>query len=164
MGTLKKIRHRDAFRIGICFDYDGQLKQSTQRIGTRWSQTLRWWWVDSKSESFKKIKPNSPKLKSSSPKLKTTFPKPEIAKYPNQAISHPVSGLQNSHDTIFIVDDKINNALLSHLGEEHQLEKPEPAGHALHRPTKQGRIPTCLSHRQKSLTSRRNSFFNSSNI
>lgn len=155
MGTLKKIRHRDAFRIGICFDYDGQLKQSTQRIGTRWSQTLQWWCVDSKSESFKKIKPNSPKLKSSSPKLKTTSPKPKptsskirptspkleptfpklkptfpkikIAKDPNQEISHPVYGLQNSHDTVPIVNANIASDLLSPLGEELKFEKPEPA-------------------------------------
>lgn len=149
MVTPKKIRHRDAFRIGICFDYDGQLKQSTQRIGTRWSQTLQWYWVDYWSTNFKKnkpsfpkpepsfpklepifpkLKPTCPKLELTSHKLKSIFPKPEIAKYPNQEISHPVPGLQNSHGTIFIVDDKINNALLSHLGEEHQLEKPEPTG------------------------------------
>ena len=46
MVTLKKIQHRDAPRIGIYFGYDDRLKQSARRIGARWSQTQRCWYLD----------------------------------------------------------------------------------------------------------------------
>ena len=59
MVTLKKIQHRDAPRIGIYFGYDDRLKQSARRIGARWSQSQRCWYLDYNKENYQKIKINT---------------------------------------------------------------------------------------------------------
>jgi integrase/recombinase XerD len=51
MVILRKIEHREAPRIGMFFGYDDQLKQSARRIGARWSQTQRCWYVDYNKEN-----------------------------------------------------------------------------------------------------------------
>lgn len=111
MVTLKKIRHREAPRIGIYFAYDDQLKQSAKRIGARWSQTLRCWHVDYNTENFHEIK--------------RTFPEIEIVKDTDQKVSQPAPGLQKSHDIAPIVAAKNDNALLQPEAEEHNPPKAD---------------------------------------
>jgi site-specific recombinase XerD len=113
--TIKKIQHRDAPRIGIFFGYDDRLKQSAKRIGARWSQSQRCWYVDYNKENYQKIK--------------QVFPEIEIVKDPDQKVSQPAPGLQKSHDTAPIVATTNDNALSLHEAPEHNQPKAdEPIG------------------------------------
>jgi len=115
MVTLKKIQHREAPRIGIYFGYDDRLKQSARRIGARWSQSQRCWYVDYNKENYQKIK--------------HTFPDLEIVKDTDQKVPQPMPGLKKSHDTAPIVATQNDNALLQAKNEEHNPpQADEPAG------------------------------------
>ena len=115
MVTLRKIYHRDAMRIGICFGYDDRLKQSAKQIGALWSQTQKCWYVDYNTESYQKIK--------------DTFPEIAIEKDTEPKAPPPAPGLQKSHDTAPIVAATHRNALPRPTGQEHNLPRAdEPAG------------------------------------
>jgi len=109
--TINKIQHREAPRIGIYFGYDDQLKQGAKRIGARWSQSKRCWYVDYNTENFHKIK--------------LTFPEIEIVKDTDQNVPQPAPGLQKSHDIAPIVAATNDNALPLPVAPEHN---PPPAG------------------------------------
>lgn len=53
--TLTKFFHRDAFRIGIRYEFDPVLKDKLQRIGCRWSQSKKCWYVDYTRESYQQL-------------------------------------------------------------------------------------------------------------
>jgi integrase/recombinase XerD len=56
MVTLKKIYHRDAWRIGIFIGFDQELKAKVRQIGAFWSQTHKCWYVLYNKENFLEIK------------------------------------------------------------------------------------------------------------
>ncbi len=117
MVILRKIQHREAPRIGMFFGFNDQLKQSARRIGARWSQTQRCWYVDYNKENYQKIK--------------LAFPDIEIVKDPDQKVPQPAPGLQKSHDTAPIVAAKSDNAFPLHDAAEHNpplADEPVGAG------------------------------------
>lgn len=52
---LTKFFHRDAYRIGVYFDFDPVLKDKLQRIGCRWSQTKKCWYMDYNRKSYHQL-------------------------------------------------------------------------------------------------------------
>lgn len=157
MGTLKKIRHRDAFRIGICFDYDGQLKQSTQRIGARWSQTLRWWCVEAcmifRNETVKT-------------KVEAIFGQPMLLPTDYFRNESPPNQKGEIVAEPFALKRKRMMVKLPEISVIGEQEKPFAGSRNKNRRAcpahtkKTGAYPTCLPDSQESLTNRGNSFFN----
>jgi site-specific recombinase XerD len=105
MVSIQKIKHRDAFRIGIFFGFDDNLKQSAKDIGARWSQSKKCWYVDYNKENYQKIK--------------AAFPDLEIIKEPGDSDPAPAPGLQNNHDNAPIASPAGDSALLPPEAAEH---------------------------------------------
>lgn len=55
MVKIRKIYHRDAFRIGLFFDYNEELTNKAKKIGAVWSQTFRCWHVLYNKANYKLI-------------------------------------------------------------------------------------------------------------
>ncbi len=58
MLTIRKIEHRDAFRIGIFFPYNPEINAKLKQLGATYSKTLRCWYMDYSPESYKLLKNN----------------------------------------------------------------------------------------------------------
>jgi site-specific recombinase XerD len=56
MVILKKIFHRGAYRIGVVFPFDVELRNRLQGIGGKWSDTKKIWYVDYSKENFARLK------------------------------------------------------------------------------------------------------------
>lgn len=54
--TLRKIFHRGETRIGIYFKYDSETINQLKRIGAKYSQTQRCWYIDYTPTSYKLLK------------------------------------------------------------------------------------------------------------
>ena len=54
--TLRKIFHRDAYRIGIFFRYDFETQQKLKLLGAVYSATHKCWYVDYSPEKYKLLK------------------------------------------------------------------------------------------------------------
>jgi site-specific recombinase XerD len=54
--VIKKIWHRDAFRIGVFFPYDGKKVAVIKSIGGAFSKTFGCWYLDYDAVSYQKIK------------------------------------------------------------------------------------------------------------
>lgn len=151
MDTLKKIRHRDAIRFGIRFGFDGQLKQSTQRIGTRWSQTLQWWWVEA-CTVFRNVAEKT--------KFEAVFHQPRLL--PAGYFRNESKANQKGKIVLepFALERKGRMVKLPEISATGQQEKPFADNHTKTRRAcpanvkKAGAYPTCLPGRQESLTSR----------
>jgi site-specific recombinase XerD len=98
MITVQKIWHRNAYRIGIFFGFDDELKLRARQTGASWSPTHRCWYVDYNAENYRKIK--------------EAFPDHQMVKNPEDQTPTPAPGLKNSHDTApIVVKPHANNAL-----------------------------------------------------
>jgi site-specific recombinase XerD len=49
---LSRKKHRGADRIAIAFDYDTATQQQIKKLGGKWSQSLRCWYVDYNKENY----------------------------------------------------------------------------------------------------------------
>ena len=56
MVQLRKIYHRENYQIGIVFGFDEGLKAKARKIGARWSQTHKCWYVLYNKENYNLIK------------------------------------------------------------------------------------------------------------
>jgi site-specific recombinase XerD len=56
MVQLRKIYHRENYQIGIVFGFDDDLKSKVRKIGARWSQTHKCWYVLYNKENYNLIK------------------------------------------------------------------------------------------------------------
>ncbi len=56
--TLKKIYHRNAFRIGIFFRYNIHIQQKLKQLGAVYSATHKCWYVDYSTEKYRLLKTN----------------------------------------------------------------------------------------------------------
>ncbi|WP_293873462.1 tyrosine-type recombinase/integrase, partial [Flavobacterium sp.] len=54
--TIKKIWHKEAFRIGIFFDYDASIVKKVKYIGGVFSKTHRCWYLDYSAENYQHFK------------------------------------------------------------------------------------------------------------
>lgn len=114
MVSIRKIRHRDAFRIGIFFGFDEKLKRTAKDIGATWSQTKKCWYVDYNRESYEKIR--------------QAFPDLEIIKESGDIEPTPAPGLQNGHDIAPIALPSGESDLLPPADAEHKAKKPANDG------------------------------------
>jgi len=89
MVTLRKIWHCDAFRIGIYFGFDDNLKQRVKQTGAFYSRTHRCWYLNYDAENYRKIR--------------REFPDHQVITDSGNQTSTPAPGLKNSHDTASIV-------------------------------------------------------------
>ena len=89
MPTIQTIWHRNAYRIGIFFGFDDELKLRAKQAGASWSRTHRCWYVDYNAEKTRKIK--------------EAFPDHKVVKNPDDNSPTPAPGLKNTHDTAPIV-------------------------------------------------------------
>ncbi|MHB9019795.1 MAG: tyrosine-type recombinase/integrase [Minisyncoccota bacterium] len=55
MVKIKKIHHRGAYRIGLFFDFDEELKNKVRNMGATWSQTHKCWYVLYNKENYNQI-------------------------------------------------------------------------------------------------------------
>ncbi|WP_333667476.1 phage integrase N-terminal SAM-like domain-containing protein, partial [Flavobacterium sp.] len=72
--TIKKIWHREAFRIGIFFDYDAEKIKILKAIGGQFSKTHACWYIDYDVTSYAKLKQQFRSFTIESPKDFTTTP------------------------------------------------------------------------------------------
>jgi site-specific recombinase XerD len=56
MIQIKKLFHRDHYQIGLFFGFDEELKNKARKIGARWSQTNKCWYVLYNKENYNLIK------------------------------------------------------------------------------------------------------------
>jgi len=56
--VLKKIWHREAYRIGIFYEKNFETNAKVKKIGAKFSATKLCWYVDYSTEAYKKIKEN----------------------------------------------------------------------------------------------------------
>lgn len=55
MVKIRKIYHHGAFRIGLFFDFDEELKNRARHMGATWSQTHKCWYVLYNKENYHQI-------------------------------------------------------------------------------------------------------------
>jgi len=60
--TLKKIQHRGAYRIGICFSYSVEVNQKLKSLGAGYSSTLRCWYLDYHAANYQLLQSNFDEL------------------------------------------------------------------------------------------------------
>ncbi|MDZ4204391.1 MAG: tyrosine-type recombinase/integrase [Bacteroidales bacterium] len=112
MVSIQKIWHRNAFRIGITFGFDENLKQKVRQHGAVWSKTHKCWYIDYTKENYRQ--------------LKATFSEITILKDKANSPVSPAPGSKINHDIAHIVDPPVANNALRPPGEaEHKVEKPE---------------------------------------
>ncbi len=116
MVSIRKIRRHDAFRNGIFFGFDENLKQGAKQTGALYSRTHRCWYLNYDAENYRKIK--------------SEFPDHVVLKDSKVQTSTPAPGLKNSHDTApIVVKPQANNALpLPGAGEHNPLKAGEKVG------------------------------------
>lgn len=114
MTQIRKIWHRDAYRIGIFFGYEEDLKWRAKQAGALWSRTHRCWYLDYNAENYCKIR--------------EVFPDHEVIRNPDDTPPAPAPGLKKCHDTAPIAEAGSLSALLRPAAEEHKAEKSENAG------------------------------------
>jgi site-specific recombinase XerD len=71
--TLKKIQHKGAERIGICFPYSFEVNEKMKSLGAVYSSTLRCWYLDYNTSNYHLLQKNFNNLVIENPK-------PEYAK------------------------------------------------------------------------------------
>src|SRR5665811_731231 len=52
MLQIRKIYHRDEFRIGLYFGFDADLKHKARSIGAVWSQTKKCWYISYNKNNY----------------------------------------------------------------------------------------------------------------
>lgn len=110
---IRKIWHRDAFRIGIFFPYDTRINSILKTLGGCYSKTHTCWYVNYNSVSYEK--------------LKSKFGSIVIEK-PNDvdlvSVSYPVAGSLNSRDLPPIAKSDLQSGFeLSRNNPEHKTDK-----------------------------------------
>ncbi len=120
--TLKKIHHKGAERIGICFPYSFEVNQKMKTLGAIYSSTLRCWYLDYNNTNYHLLQKNFDNLV-------IEKPKPEFVK------TAPVAGPE-SRDlppivTLASVDEKPDNEVtkfpekaIEKVLQEHKAEIP----------------------------------------
>jgi len=116
MVTLRKIWHRDAFRIGIFFGFDDNFEQRVKQTGAFYSRTHRTWHLNYDAENYRKIR--------------SEFPDHQVITDSGNQTSTPAPGLKSSHDTAPIVAmPPAGNALpLPGAAEHNPLKAGEKVG------------------------------------
>jgi len=66
--TLKKIQHKGADRIGICFPYSAEVNQKLKSFGAVYSSTLRCWYLDYNTANYNLLQKNFDNLEFENPK------------------------------------------------------------------------------------------------
>ncbi|HKK82267.1 MAG TPA: tyrosine-type recombinase/integrase [Prolixibacteraceae bacterium] len=74
--TLKKIKHRGAFRIGVFFPFDRNINDKLKKLGATYSRTNRCWYFDYSPEEYKLIKENFNDIEIDSPQTKKNATQP----------------------------------------------------------------------------------------
>jgi site-specific recombinase XerD len=107
--TLKKIQHKGADRIGICFPYSFEVNNKMKSLGAFYSSTLRCWYLDYNNTNYHLLQKNFDNLVIENPK-------PEFVK------TAPVAGPE-SRDLPPIV----TSALLNEKPDNEVTKFPEKA-------------------------------------
>jgi site-specific recombinase XerD len=120
--TLKKIQHKGADRIGICFPYSVEVNRKMKSLGAIYSSTLRCWYLDYNNTNYHLLRKNFDNLVIENPK-------PDFVK------TAPVAGPE-SRDlppivTLASVDEKPDNEVtkfpekaVEKVLQEHKAEIP----------------------------------------
>ncbi|MEL1242525.1 hypothetical protein [Flavobacterium flavipallidum] len=105
---IKKIWHRNAFRIAILFRYDIHIINKIKSFGATYSKTLKCWYVDYNTESYKI--------------LKTNFENISIEKPNEETILSPQQLTDTNRDLSAIAQSKIQLDSTLKSNPEHTLE------------------------------------------
>ncbi len=89
--SIKKIFHRDEYRIGIYFLPDKQINEKVKALNPLWSKTHKCWYISYSKENYKA--------------LTDIFPVIEIIKEtdPEHTFQNPEPGIKKNHDNAPIV-------------------------------------------------------------
>ena len=109
MVQIRKIYHRGAYRIGLFFGFDAELKNKAKLLGATWSNTHKCWFVLYNKENYKQIL--------------LTFEEVEIISGENNKL-HSEPAL-NGQEIVHIADEL--SEILPESRAEHKGEIPEIA-------------------------------------
>lgn len=110
MIQIHKFFHKGDYQIGLRFGFDDELKQKARRIGARWSQTNKCWYLLYTRNNYNLIL--------------RTFDEVEIVEHGNNNL--PVEPAENQHEIVHIVDTI--SELQPLIPAEHKGTDPEIAG------------------------------------
>lgn len=135
--TLKKIQHRGAYCIGICFPYSVEVNQKLRSLGAVYSSTLRCWYLDYHAANYQLLQSNFDELVIENPKpehAKTVQvagpqsrdlppivasenfsdkPESRATKLPEKANEKPIKGHKAENSTLA---QKLNLQLFENIG------------------------------------------------
>lgn len=103
---LKKIWHRDAFRIGLYFSYDSESIRIIKKLGGKYSKTHRCWYLDYNPQSYAAFKKH--------------FSNFEIENSIDSHQTHTVTGTSRDHSPIATSDIQLGLAAL--IKPEHKAD------------------------------------------
>ena len=121
--VVKKIWHRDAYRIGLFFGYDTKKIAILKTIGGKYSKTQSCWYLDYCADSYRELKKHFSDLSIENPKELKQTPLvtgdsrdlSPIAKSENQLGSLPTNNPEHKVATIPLVQ-KLRLTLLDPIG------------------------------------------------
>jgi site-specific recombinase XerD len=119
MLQIKKLFHRDNYQIGMFFGFDDELKNKARKIGARWSQTNKCWYVLYNKENYNLIKQTFGNIKIIKQENTQSHPEPAELERSVKLKS------QIQQETVHIADEI--SEILPALREEHKGLLPETA-------------------------------------
>lgn len=111
MITLKKIFHRDDYRIGLLFEYNREIIEKVKALGAKWSKTMKVWYLPYTAESFALIKEHLPTFR-------IEKPDGEILPGPGEANRRDIAPIAASSDAGALRNQP-------RVDSEHKAQKPE---------------------------------------
>src|SRR6478672_825901 len=108
---IKKLWHRDAFKIGIFFDYDSQIIKTLKSIGCQFSKTHSCWLSDYTTEAYSELKKHFDSITVEIPSDLQTLP------------ARPVTD-DNSRDLSPIALSERQLGFLKRSNPEHTTDQP----------------------------------------
>jgi|SRR5665648_204307 len=94
MVKIRKIYHREAYQIGLFFDFDDELKNKSRNIGALWSQTKKCWYVLYNKENYTRILRTFGEVEIEKDKTIRRHTEPALIKHENVHIAEVISEIQ----------------------------------------------------------------------
>lgn len=116
---LRKIEHRNAWRIGLFFDKDSALILKCKSIGARFSATKKCWYVDYSKENYEILKKTFEKLVVELPKNRSEAILPKTSKplpIPSPNSNSEKEGISSEPNPESNWPDKLKFTLLKNMG------------------------------------------------
>lgn len=120
--TLKKIQHKGADRIGICFPYSFEVNNKMKSLGAFYSSTLRCWYLDYNTANYNLLQKNFENLVIENPKPKVAKTAPVAG--PESRDLPPIAALDNVTEKTDDRTTKLPEKPVEKGTKEHKAEVP----------------------------------------